>query len=159
MERVEDGVNDRWNGGDDDRGEGTKKLKEKSGESRIRWFPSSISDGEERKESGVGLLTLEDLKLHHVDINKKVTKFEALFENGQERRKRYRKENSKSENGIAKGSMPVTPPDLPQEFKKKIKEMHGTELQLVIQKAITDTDTQDAQSRLSCPRGKYYVSS
>ncbi|KDP27105.1 hypothetical protein JCGZ_20329 [Jatropha curcas] len=30
-ERVEDGVNDRWNGGDDDRGERTKKLKEKSG--------------------------------------------------------------------------------------------------------------------------------
>ncbi|KAF2293381.1 hypothetical protein GH714_001106 [Hevea brasiliensis] len=169
---------------------------------------SSISDGEERKESGVGLLTLEDLKLHHVDINKKVTKFEALlavteissvkweekerkkgwtwrrhrelnqkknvrintslkrrnpdyekdknwdvvFENGQERRKRYRKGNSKSENGIAKGSMLVTPPDLPQEFKKKIKEMHGTELQLVIQKAITDTDTQDAQSRLSMPK-------
>ncbi|KAJ9175380.1 hypothetical protein P3X46_013943, partial [Hevea brasiliensis] len=36
MERVEDGVNDRWNGGDDDRGEGTKKLKEKSGESRSK---------------------------------------------------------------------------------------------------------------------------
>ncbi|KAF2293380.1 hypothetical protein GH714_001103 [Hevea brasiliensis] len=40
---------------------------------------SSISDGGERKESGVGLLTLEDLKLHHVDINKKLTKFEALL--------------------------------------------------------------------------------
>ncbi|KAJ9164298.1 hypothetical protein P3X46_023894 [Hevea brasiliensis] len=35
-ERAEDGVNDRWNGGDDDKGEVTKKLKEKSGESRSK---------------------------------------------------------------------------------------------------------------------------
>ncbi|KAJ9185694.1 hypothetical protein P3X46_005292 [Hevea brasiliensis] len=74
------------------------------------------------------------------------------WENDQERRKKHRKGSSERETGKVKGSMPVTPPELPQEFKEKIKEMHGTEVQLVITKTITNTDRKDAQGRLSMPK-------
>lgn len=75
----------------------------------------------------------------------------ALLEN-QERRKRHRKTSSKSENGDLKSSTSLPQPSLPQKFKKLILEMKGTEAKLVIQKAITNTDTQDNQGHLSMPK-------
>ncbi|KAJ7971822.1 B3 domain-containing protein [Quillaja saponaria] len=46
---------------------------------------------------------------------------------------------------------PNPPPDLPEEFKKKITSLGGTEIRLVIQKPLFQTDLTTGHSRLSIP--------
>ncbi|KAK2973741.1 hypothetical protein RJ640_019741, partial [Escallonia rubra] len=47
---------------------------------------------------------------------------------------------------------PTPPPDMPTEFKNRIREMGGTEPVLVIQKALFKSDVRDLEGRLSIPK-------
>ncbi|XP_059433474.1 B3 domain-containing protein At1g05920-like [Corylus avellana] len=49
---------------------------------------------------------------------------------------------------------PNPPPDMPEEIKNHIKGVNGSELFMVIQKRLTDTDLMPDHSRLSIPFGK-----
>ncbi|GLT71804.1 hypothetical protein SLA2020_437970 [Shorea laevis] len=48
-------------------------------------------------------------------------------------------------------TLPNPPPDLPEEFKNRIEAMGGTQVEMVIQKALYQTDLQKNNSRLSMP--------
>uniref|UniRef100_A0A2N9ENJ4 B3 domain-containing protein n=1 Tax=Fagus sylvatica TaxID=28930 RepID=A0A2N9ENJ4_FAGSY len=48
-------------------------------------------------------------------------------------------------------TLPNPPPDLPLHFKNRINAMNGTQLVLIIQKPLTDTDVNIHNSRLSIP--------
>jgi hypothetical protein len=51
-------------------------------------------------------------------------------------------------------AVPNPPPDLPEDLKNRIKAVGGTEVVMVIQKRLTDTDLQEGHNRLSMPFGK-----
>jgi hypothetical protein len=53
-----------------------------------------------------------------------------------------------------KQAVPDQPPCMPTEFKDRIMELQGSDIKLVIQKVLTDTDMKGSQDRLSIPRGQ-----
>ncbi|KAF2317518.1 hypothetical protein GH714_023813 [Hevea brasiliensis] len=102
----------------------------------------AVSNLEERKDD-TGLLTLEEvMKASNVDINKEVTKFEALLLTIEfASRKWEEKEKQKGSSRSKKILIPPLP-DPPQEFRKKI-----------------EIDAEDGYSRLSMPKKQTFSSS
>ncbi|KAJ8751304.1 hypothetical protein K2173_016486 [Erythroxylum novogranatense] len=60
-----------------------------------------------------------------------------------------KKERVKLQKGRASGAN--LPPDMPQEFKNRIQEMGGTEVELIIQKPLFETDLKKGEGRMSVP--------
>ncbi|KAH7845773.1 hypothetical protein Vadar_005866 [Vaccinium darrowii] len=61
------------------------------------------------------------------------------------KRMKKKKKKKKMDSG------PDPPPDLPQNFREKIKQLNGCDLNLVIQKRLTKSDVNDKKYRMSIP--------
>ncbi|XP_062153233.1 B3 domain-containing protein At3g25182-like [Alnus glutinosa] len=112
------------------------------------------------------LLSSKDFKDHDVDptlppfdMLLRVAEVAARIHDQEKKGKKQKKSNKKEDkpNMRSKRSkldmptLPNLPPDLPEEFKNRIEAMGGTQVILVIQKALYDTDLKTNNSRLSMP--------
>ncbi|KAF2317528.1 hypothetical protein GH714_023981 [Hevea brasiliensis] len=107
-----------------------------------KFSSTPVSNLEERKED-TGLLTLEEvMKASNVDINKEVTKFEALLLTIEVASRKW--EEKEKQKGSSRSKKILIPPlpDPPQEFRKKI-----------------EIDAEDGYSRLSMPKKQTFSSS
>jgi hypothetical protein len=112
------------------------------------------------------LLSHKDFKDHYVDPT--LPAFQMLLlvaevaapiydqekEGKKQKKSKKKEEKPKMRSERSKLDMPTLPnppPDLPEEFKNRIKAMGGTQVVLVIQKALYDTDLKTNNSRLSMP--------
>jgi hypothetical protein len=81
------------------------------------------------------------------NINKNQEKEE---EEGKSRKPKKQRKNPTE----IKQAVPYLPPCMPTEFKNRIMGLQGSDINLVIQKVLTDTDMKGSQDRLSIPRGQ-----
>ncbi|XP_059446362.1 B3 domain-containing protein At2g31420-like [Corylus avellana] len=81
-------------------------------------------------------------------INKNQEKEEE--EEGKSRKPKRQRKNPTE----IKQAVPDQPPCMPTEFKNRIMGLQGSDINLVIQKVLTDTDMKGSQDRLSIPRGQ-----
>ncbi|KAE8009224.1 hypothetical protein FH972_005673 [Carpinus fangiana] len=100
------------------------------------------------------IITLEDLRGgspalcgNFNKIRREVIR--AVGENETRKPKRQRKNPTK-----IKQVVPDQPPCMPTEFKDRIMGLQGSDIKLVIQKVLTDTDMKGSRERLSIPRGQ-----
>jgi nitrate reductase cytochrome c-type subunit len=83
------------------------------------------------------------------------TKNSGNINKNQEKQEESRKTKKQRKNPTKiKQEVPDRPPCIPTEFKDKIMGLRGSDINLVIQKELTSTDTNASQARLSIPRGQ-----
>ncbi|KAE8008253.1 hypothetical protein FH972_004783 [Carpinus fangiana] len=84
------------------------------------------------------------------------TKKSGNINKNQEKQEKSRKTKKQMKNPTEiKQEVPDRPlPCIPTEFKDKIMGLQGSDINLVIQKELTSTDTNASQARLSIPRGQ-----
>ncbi|XP_059434181.1 B3 domain-containing protein At2g31420-like [Corylus avellana] len=116
-----------------------------------------------------GLLSLKDIEGIHVDQT--LSDFDKLlliaevasskYEAQEKEEKKYKRKEanhrmkrSNKRRKLDMATLPMPPPELPEEFKERIKALGGTQVEMVIEKALYPSDWDTNKCRLSMPFGK-----
>ncbi|XVF56770.1 hypothetical protein PTKIN_Ptkin06aG0146500 [Pterospermum kingtungense] len=144
----------------DDKSQMLRALTERVFEGLIRRFASAKPKGEKKKimiieKKGFKLFLGSGTKRRQANENE-----DDLITSKQKKQKTTGNNNEQNQNLNLLKNRPIVeltalglepPPDMPQEFKKHIKNLGGTEIKLVIQKFIQVSDLKRQQCRLSMP--------